>query len=58
MRDGVTRVDQRREANQRLAALSDFQQLGQLAKGPGGVALVRRWPWLAVLQFADALPFQ
>jgi hypothetical protein len=37
--DGVDRVDQRRIANQGLAAFLNFEQLGQLAKGPCGVAL-------------------
>ena len=42
----VALVDQRREADQRLAALADLHQLGQLAEGPGGVArrLGRRRP--------------
>ena len=35
-------VDQRREADQRLAALAQLHQLGQLAEGPGGVAPRRR----------------
>mmetsp|Transcript_59145 Transcript_59145/g.139251 ORF Transcript_59145/g.139251 Transcript_59145/m.139251 type:complete len:488 (-) Transcript_59145:706-2169(-) len=34
-----TLVDQRREADQRLAALAHLQQLGQLTKGPVGVGL-------------------
>jgi hypothetical protein len=34
-------VDQRREADQRLAGLADLHQLGQLAEGPGGVLLHR-----------------
>ena len=37
--DSVLQVDQRGEADQRLAAFVDFHQLGQLAEGPGGVAL-------------------
>ena len=37
--DGVGQVDQRGKANQRLVAFADFHQLGQLAEGPGGVAL-------------------
>ena len=38
--DGVTAINQSRKADQCLPALADFQQLGQLAEGPGGVALV------------------
>jgi hypothetical protein len=38
-------VHQRGEADQRLAAFADFHQLGQLAKGPGGV----RFAALAVM---------
>ena len=37
--DRVVQVQQRGKADQRLAAFADFHQLGQLAEGPGGVAL-------------------
>ena len=37
--DGVTRVNERGKADQRLPALANLHQLGQFAKGPGGVAL-------------------
>ena len=37
---GVAVVDERRKTDQRLATFADFHQLGQLAKGPLGVALL------------------
>ena len=37
--DRVVQVEQRRKADQRLAAFANFHELGQLAEGPGGVAL-------------------
>ena len=37
--DRVVEVEQGRKADQRLAAFANFHQLGQLAEGPGGVAL-------------------
>ena len=40
--DSVLQVNQRREADQDLTAFVDFHQLGQLAEGPGGVALASR----------------
>ena len=43
--DRITAIDQRREAHQRLSALFDFHEFGQLTKRPGGVALARRGCW-------------
>ncbi len=37
---GIPLVHQGREADQRLPALADLHELGQLAKGPGGVTLL------------------
>ena len=45
--DGIAMVDQRREADQRGAALLDFHQLGQLAKAPVLVARIMRLGRLA-----------
>ena len=45
--DRVVQVEQRRKADQRLAAFADFHELGQLAEGPGGVALAGGFGWRA-----------
>ena len=47
-RHRISRVDQAGVANQRLATLLDFQQLGQLAEAPCGVTLTR---WRAGLYY-------